>query len=329
MLQGKSKTKQAIVENVVVEEKSHKITLPVTLKASEEVDIKMQQEGTIDRMLVNKGESIEVGQPLFRLAEDEIRIKLAQLRSEQKDAQETLEKNSYYQKNKDRLFEEGRIDRATYDNLDSEVTSNETKVEKMGQSITELEDVLTNSAVISEVNGIVTKIEANTGLVISKGQIVLKVSKIDPIIASFNVHADEGSFLKQGMEIGIMVTAYTGRPFPAKITKIDDKPDSLEVIASLENPNNLLEPGMTGSAEFTTGKKERLFIIPQSAVFKEKRNHYVFKVVDGIARKVPVIRGNNRENSVEIVGGLNDEDIVVVSGQEELKDGDAVDIWGK
>ncbi len=64
--------------------------------------------------------------------------------------------------------------------------------------------------------------------------------------------------------------------------------------------------------------------VPRRAVLQDERGSYVFRVVDGRARRVAVETGIERDDWVEITQGLEVGESVVSTGNYELRDGLAV-----
>ena len=65
-------------------------------------------------------------------------------------------------------------------------------------------------------------------------------------------------------------------------------------------------------------------VVPRSALLKDEKGDYIFLVAKGRAHRVAVNRGVDTRMFVEIKGEVQAGDIVVVSGNYELKDGMSV-----
>jgi multidrug efflux pump subunit AcrA (membrane-fusion protein) len=66
-------------------------------------------------------------------------------------------------------------------------------------------------------------------------------------------------------------------------------------------------------------------VIPKSAVHGDGDASYVFAVRDGKLDRRAVSLGHATENDVEVVAGVNAGDAIVVSGAENLRDGEKVE----
>jgi multidrug efflux pump subunit AcrA (membrane-fusion protein) len=67
-------------------------------------------------------------------------------------------------------------------------------------------------------------------------------------------------------------------------------------------------------------------LIPKSAVHGEGSASYVFAVHDGKLERRAVSLGRGMAGDVEVMAGVNTGDAIVVSGPENLRDGEKVEI---
>ena len=67
-------------------------------------------------------------------------------------------------------------------------------------------------------------------------------------------------------------------------------------------------------------------MIPKSAVISEDLNHSVFVVKDSLAFKKSIRTGYTNGSNVEVLDGLNDDEIVVTIGQASLQDSSKVSV---
>jgi membrane fusion protein (multidrug efflux system) len=65
-------------------------------------------------------------------------------------------------------------------------------------------------------------------------------------------------------------------------------------------------------------------LVPEEAIVPQGEEFYVFKVVDGAAKRVPVKIGVRRDAKVEIVEGIAAGDQVVTAGMRLSRDGQSV-----
>ena len=74
-------------------------------------------------------------------------------------------------------------------------------------------------------------------------------------------------------------------------------------------------------AEIITERAEQVLVAPISALFRDNEQWSVFKVVNGSARVQAVTPGRKNDQSVEILDGLQEGDLVIVHPGNDVADG--------
>ena len=97
--------------------------------------------------------------------------------------------------------------------------------------------------------------------------------------------------------------------------------DVLAAIPSEQVGHLVLGSKMKALIELTA---QNTLVVPRSALLKDEKGDYLFLVSRGKANRVTITRGMDTRNFVEIRGEVQAGNIVVVSGNYELKDGMSV-----
>src|SRR5690606_14197599 len=89
------------------------------------------------------------------------------------------------------------------------------------------------------------------------------------------------------------------------------------------NPNNELRAGMYGSALFSSKEADKTPVttVSRNTFVGSISNNEIYVVRDGVAHLTKITSGRNFGDKVEVLGGLKEGDIVVVSGIINLTDG--------
>jgi membrane fusion protein (multidrug efflux system) len=98
--------------------------------------------------------------------------------------------------------------------------------------------------------------------------------------------------------------------------------------AQVSNADASLRPGMFARVRLITSETADSLVVPEQALVPQGSEQFAFKVVDGRAVRVKVDVGQRREGTVEIVNGLAAGEVVVVAGQQRLRDGVPVAVKG-
>ena len=159
---------------------------------------------------------------------------------------------------------------------------------------------------------------------------VVMVANIDTVKVLVNVSEKYLGRLKEKAEAEVKVDAYPDEVFLGKITRIAPLVDlatrTAEVEIEISNEEHRLKPGMFARVNIILEKKENALVVPIKAVLSENNRKFVFVVNGSIAHKKKVETGIYQRDSVEIVEGLKETNLVIIEGNYGLKDGAEVEI---
>ena len=170
---------------------------------------------------------------------------------------------------------------------------------------------------------------SNTQVRADNSQNLFTVADLSTVYVLVNVYESDISKLQTGDPVKIMTLSYPDKTFTGKIDKIDNMldPDNKVMHAriKIENPGNLLKPGMFANIVIKAKSGEDLPVINANALVFDNDKNYVI-VVDGKAKVhiQPVTIKKTVEDRAYISSGLKPGDRVVASRQtylyESLKD---------
>ena len=330
-LTSPNKPASVIVEPVKIQESSPTVTVSGVLIPRDRVEIKANHVARIAEVFVNKGDRVVQGTPLMKFSEEELSLKLDQLRAAKKEAESLLEKNAYLIKNRDRLLEEGKIDKTQYEGIEIENANSEASFNRIKADLNLAESNFTRLQLTSPISGVVVEKYASPMQMAAEGQVLFILLNIDPILVSFPLTSDESTGIAVGTPLKIWIEDLGNTEYNATVSYIGPEINltgrTFDVYASISNPNYVLKSGMQATAQFTSTAIHKIIVVPSSAIIKRDRDKYVFTVNNGIARQTKVRIRNIDNNTAEISSGLNENDLVVVKGAQNLQDGMSVEMW--
>lgn len=178
-------------------------------------------------------------------------------------------------------------------------------------------------------DGIAGVRNVSVGAYIAVGTPIVNVEKIDRLKVDFNVPELYLTRIGVGQAIDLSVDAIPDRRFRGEIYAINPLVDvngrSLQIRAQLDNRDQSLRPGMFARIAVKGLKQRQAVLIPESAVVPKGGRSYVFRILDGKAVETPVRLGERRAADVEVLEGLAADTLVVIAGQQQLRDGATVD----
>jgi len=144
-----------------------------------------------------------------------------------------------------------------------------------------------------------------------------------------NVPQDDSPWITPGKtKASVLVKELPDRSFTGTITRstlaLDPSTRSLLVELDLPNQDHALRPGTY--AELAIGLREipNALVLPPQAVISGPKGKSVFVVQQGKAKSIPIQTGITNGKWIEITGGLQGDEDVVVVGKRRLLEGSPV-----
>jgi RND family efflux transporter MFP subunit len=133
-----------------------------------------------------------------------------------------------------------------------------------------------------------------------------------------------------GQDVTFEVDAFPGRTFRGQVRMLhpalEEKTRSLQVEALVPNADGWLKPGFFARVTLYTGPARERVVVPVTALLYEGSATKLF-VVDGQqARERKVRVGGKYGEYMEINEGLQEKEIVVTVGQNNLMEGVSVHV---
>ena len=231
---------------------------------------------------------------------------------------------------------------------EAEITAAKTQLIQAGVMRDLARKQLANAYIKSPIQGIVSVRHLDEGSMVSPAAPLFELVDMDEVHADVDVMESDLSKIHLGDVAWIRVSALE-TPIKSRVTAISPTVDEMSRTArveiTVENPVNarkrgsgeaaesgmteyLLKPGMFAQVFIPTDVRPTAVLLPRSAVIEDEANSekYVFVVDSGKSRKTPVEYGLTEGDLVEIAKGVDAGTPVVIAGQQNLNDGDFIQI---
>jgi membrane fusion protein (multidrug efflux system) len=165
---------------------------------------------------------------------------------------------------------------------------------------------------------------------VKEGQDIVNLESLDPLKVDFRVPEIYLTQVRTGQALQITLDALPERAYAGQVYAINPLLDAagraIVIRATVPNADGKLRPGMFARVRLLTSEVKDALMIPEESLFPVGEDKYVYRVVDGRARRQKVDIGLRRDAKVEIVGGLAAGDVVVTAGQPKIRDGAPVKV---
>jgi len=284
------------------------------LKPLERVVIRSEAEGTVEKVHLDQGQKVSMGDVLVNISTERLSLQLNLA-----EANFKLAESEY--KTEKLLFERAV---STASKVESHRTTRD--VRQINLAIAKLD--FDKSKIKSTMTGVIKSRQVQIGEYVSKGKTLFDIMDISKVLALINISETEMRFVTPGKQVKVGIDAIPGTVFQGIINTLgleaDLKNRSFPVEVLLDNPGRRLLPGMMARVEMMIRAEDNEIIIPRYAVLEREKNRVVFIEKNGIAIERPVILGTVIKDQVQILSGLQNGDNLIITGHHFLTDQEAI-----
>jgi RND family efflux transporter MFP subunit len=336
---------------------SEQIVVVGNLIGEATVEVVPRVNGRLQAVNVKLGDPVSKGQIIARVEDREIQEQVRQAEASYQVSQASIRQREADLKlaktNLDRsrsLFERQLLPQQTFDDTEAryqaalaQVDLAKAQFEQAKARLDELKITLSNTIIMSPVDGFVGKRMLDPGAFASTNVPVVSVVDISRVRMVANLVERDVRRVPTGTGANVEVDAFPGEKFKGRVSRIapvfDPATRTAEIEIEVPNAGFRLKPGMYARVQLTVDQKPDALTVPRSALVAVDGKNGVFvaeKPADvqpaargsessGMtARFLPVETGIRDGESIEITAGLRDGAQVITTGAGGLKDGDRI-----
>ncbi len=193
--------------------------------------------------------------------------------------------------------------------------------------------MLDYATIRSPYDGVVTKRSVDTGHFVQSGangaMPLLIVARTDKVRVFVEVPEMEAALIDVCDPAVIHTQALPGGDITAAVTRtswsLDPANRSLRAEVDVPNDGAKLRPGMYATGTIELARRENTLTVPATAILRNGIAAYCTIVENGKAERRPVQLGLRSGSDVEVLGGLKEDDLIVMLHAESLAAGQAVE----
>lgn len=306
-----------------------------SIMALQEVPVRAKVSGTVMEKYITGGQQVTEGQPLYRLDTRNYSSQLANAQAQAAQAAANYENAATDLARYDQLIAAGAISQKVYDNQKAAADAYKGAMDAAQAQVDIASTNLSDTIVTAPFNGKLSMDDVNIGTFATAGTTTLvTISSSDPIYVQFDMSENEylslnkdkngtgrlGDALKLRLSDG-SIYGETG-----KIVQVNPNLSGgqLSMKAAFPNPDNLLVPGMYAAVVSDNEIAKGSLLIPTKALVQLLNKDIVDVVVDGKITQKAVKTGGTYGIYTIIESGLDENDVIVVDGQNKVQVGQAV-----
>lgn len=279
-----------------------------TLVADEEVDLAFETNGRIVDIFFKEGASVKKGALLAKLNDKDLQVQLQKLQIQQK----LIEEKEFRQRT---LLEKEAVSRESYDQILTDLKSNEAEIEIIRTRISYTE-------IRAPFDGVIGLRYVSPGAYVTPQVNIARLTKLSPLKVDFSVPEKYSGTVKVGNSLDFSVEGQA-KKYQAKVYAIEPTIDvqtrNILLRARYNNTDQLLLPGRFVSIELITKDINNAICVPTQSIIPEAGIQKVFLAKNGIALQKTVETGIRTDRLVEITSGISAGDTVLTTGLLQVK----------
>jgi len=314
------------------QEQAHEeLVLPATVQAFKESPIYARTNGYVLRWYKDIGSHLNKGDLLADIDTPEVDQELLQARAsrQQIQAQLGLAKSSA-----ERWQSLRKSDSVSQQEVDQQVSGYQQAQANLAASdanVRRLEQMESFKHVYAPFSGVLTKRNIDVGALINAGNTgsnkeLFDVAQVDPLRVYVNVPQTYSPFIHIGMKASLEQREYQGQTFEGKVVRtsevIDPSTRTLLTEIDVPNPGGKILPGAYAQVHFAAKiDAPRLTIPINTLLFRPEGPRAAVVDSDKKVQLRAVTIGRDYGSAVEVLGGLEPADQVIVNPADSLEDG--------
>ncbi|MFP3592546.1 efflux RND transporter periplasmic adaptor subunit [Chryseobacterium sp. SIMBA_038] len=345
LVKSNSKESEAfLTRKPTIQNMDDKVMATGKIVPKEEIEIKPNIAGIIDKILVDEGDKVTAGQLIATVriipsvsdvnnAQQEVQNSQLQI-SNSKMNVENMQKQFAMQ---ERLFKQGVISKQEYLNSQQQLYTQQQNLKNANQQLVtaqkrlqivktgatpELQGFATTQ-IRSKAAGTVLEVPVKVGSQVieansfNAGTTICSIADLSALIFQGEIDEAQAGKLKQGMDMKIVIGALQNKTFPGTLTMIAPKGKDTNgtikfpVEGDVQNPNNdYIRAGFSANGEIVLSSQKNALLLDESLVQYEKKNgkdvpFVEVKQANGTFKKVYVKLGASDGINVQILPGSN------------------------
>ncbi|MBU1097025.1 MAG: efflux RND transporter periplasmic adaptor subunit [Bacteroidetes bacterium] len=288
-----------------------------TIEESETIPLSFSSIGTVAQVLVSDGDFVKKGQLLAVLNDETYKSAYEMALASQKQAEDAYKRLLPMYKN-------GNLP-------EIKLVEVETGLQQAKAAASIAKKNLDDCMLYSPVDGVVGKRSVEPGMTAIPNLTSISIVKIEKVFARVPIAENEISSIKKGQKANIIIAALNDAEFTGAVEEIGVLADPLahtyKIKIGITNKSRQIKPGMICNVTVNKINNTSGLAVPSRAVLvDEQGRNFVFAVNQNKALRKYVKTGRLLKNGVEITGGLNDGEQIVITGQQKLVDNSSIRI---
>jgi multidrug efflux system membrane fusion protein len=316
------------------EKPDEELVLPGSLLAFEESPIYARTNGYLLHWYKDIGSRVTKGELLADIDTPEVDQELMQARATR---QQIVAQMDLAKINSDRYLSLRTTDSVSQQEADQQASGYQqakANLDANDANVRRLQELEAFKHVYAPFSGVLTKRNVDPGALINAGgtgKELFDMARVDPLRVYVSVPQTYAPAIKNGMEAWVTLQELPGQKFKGTVARtaesIDPTTRTLLTEVDVPNKDGRLLPGSFGEVHFRPGISGQKVTLPvNTMLFRQEGPRVAVVGSDNKVQLRPITIGRDYGSTLEILGGVDVGDQVVINPADSLEEGQQVNI---
>jgi RND family efflux transporter MFP subunit len=317
-----------------LEKPDEELVLPGSLLAFEESPIYARTNGYLLHWYKDIGSRVTKGELLADIDTPEVDQELMQARATR---QQIVAQMDLAKINSDRYLSLRTTDSVSQQEADQQASGYQqakANLDANDANVRRLQELEAFKHVYAPFSGVLTKRNVDPGALINAGgtgKEMFDMARVDPLRVYVSVPQTYAPAIKNGMEAWVTLQELPGQKFKGTVARtaesIDPTTRTLLTEVDVPNKDGRLLPGSFGEVHFKPGISGQKVTLPvNTMLFRQEGPRVAVVGSDNKVQLRPITIGRDYGSTLEILGGVDVGDQVVINPADSLEEGQQVNI---
>ena len=305
------------------------VALPGTLQGAVQAPVAARAAGYVKSWTKDIGSRVEKGDVLAELEAPELDQQVSQARAARDQTASTVALAESTVARWDALRKKDVVSQQDLDERRAGLVQARANLAAADANLQRLQQLEAFKHVTAPFAGVITKRNIDVGdLIDTSGKPLFLLSQTDPLRVYVSVPQSYANLVKTGQSVVVTQAELQNQPFKGQVTRtsasIDASTRTMQVEVSLPNKDGALLPGAYVQVALPLSASAALSVPSNALLFRGEGTRVA--VVDGKGKVTlrAVTLGRNNGTTVEVTGGLQATDRLVLNPPDAMVDGDVV-----
>jgi len=305
---------------------NHYLEVQGNVQTKKNIVLHPEFSGILNRIYVKEGQQVSKGQLLATIDDGGLSEQLAQMQVQEALAKTTFERQ-------ERLWSQ---------KIGSEIQFLQAKANYEGQqkAVAQMRSQVGKTAIRAPFSGIIDEIITEQGTVVTAGQSqIIRLINLRDMYVEAEIPETYIKNIKKGKQVSVFFPIL-GETISTTVRQVGNyiSPTNrtFKIEIFIPNKKGIIKPNLTAKLKINDYTNESAILIPQSIISENAEGEqYVYVAASSeeentaTVKRVIIETGKTQGDFVEIVSGLNNNDIIVNEGARSVQDGQTVKISSK